>query len=330
MALIIAGSGLLFFRRSWHTALAFGAIISVAALFHPVPNESGVRLAATAACAVCWVSYAALPLLARRLPAWLLIALPTLVTLALAGVIEAFVFRDARGFETAAGFGALALAGIALSLRKNAHAYNGAVFACVTALAAASIAAFAHPWLYIAIGVIAAVAIEISAPIAAPSLRALGHVLYAGMATAFIAVLAAAAERPAFDTYAIAIAITAAIATVTALRLNGRGSKVAYFIVIYIIVHVVLATELSDVSRARWLASAAYGLVGSALLLTGLGLRELVLQRAGMISLGLLVMRLFLYDMSNVDVAVRIVLFMVVGFAFLGLSYMVRARRFAE
>jgi uncharacterized membrane protein len=330
MALITAGSGLLFFRRNWHLALAFGAIISVAALFHPVSSHPGVQVAAIAACVVCWVSYAAMPLLARRFPAWLLIALPTTVTIALAGVMEAFIIRDAYGFEAAAGLGALVLAGLAVSLRDDAAAYNAAVFACVAALAAASIAAFEHPWLYVAIGVIAAIAMQIHDKIRAPALHPLAHLMYAGVATAFIAVLAIAAERPAFDEHAIAVAITTAIGAVTALRLQQRAEKVTYFVVIYILVHVLLASELSDVRGARWLASASYGAVGSALLLIGLGNRDVVLQRAGMISLALLVLRLFMYDMSNVDVAIRIILFIVFGLAFLALSYMVRSPRFAD
>jgi hypothetical protein len=45
-----------------------------------------------------------------------------------------------------------------------------------------------------------------------------------------------------------------------------------------------------------------------------------------MVSLALLVGRLFLYDLAQVDVGVRIILFLVFGFGFLGLSYLVRSR----
>jgi uncharacterized membrane protein len=60
--------------------------------------------------------------------------------------------------------------------------------------------------------------------------------------------------------------------------------------------------------------------------MAGLAKAQRVLQRAGMVSLALLVGRLFLYDLAQVDVGVRIILFLVFGFAFLGLSYLVRSR----
>jgi hypothetical protein len=217
-----------------------------------------------------------------------------------------------------------------MSLRRHAAAYNAAVFACVAALAAATVAALAHPWFYVSVAVLAAISMEVAEPFRARLLLPLGHALYAGIATAFVAVIAAVLAHPAFDKYAIAFALAAAIASFTALRLHRREEKISYFVGIYIVVHVLLASELAAVANARWLASAAYAVTGSGLLVTGLALKQVVLQRAGMISLALLVMRLFLYDMSKVDIAVRIVLFLVMGFAFLGLSYMVRARRFAD
>jgi hypothetical protein len=48
---------------------------------------------------------------------------------------------------------------------------------------------------------------------------------------------------------------------------------------------------------------------------------------AGMLSLALLVIRLFAYDLANVDTGVGIILFLAIGFGFLGLSYLFRGRQ---
>jgi uncharacterized membrane protein len=352
MALIIAGSGTLFSLRNWERPLAFGAVISVAALFHPVPpNRPYVQMAALIACAVCWIAYAALPLARARARARdgsllsppLLVMLPTVITIGLAGVVEAFIVRDGYGLEWTAGSGAAALAGLALWLRAfrqrspyalfewrgepyRMNAYSAAVFASAASLTAASIAAFQHPWFYSAVAVIALICMSLSERIEVDILRPLAHFLFAGIAAAFTAVAAAALSRPAFDRYAIAFAVACGIAAVTALQLKRRDDRIAYFIGIYFIMHVLLASELSAIKGAPWLASVAYGVVGSGLLLFGLQRADRVLQRAGMVSLALLVGRLFLYDLAQVDVGVRIVLFLVFGFAFLGLSYLVRDR----
>ncbi len=351
MALIIAGSGTLFSLRNWDKPLAFGAVISVAALFHPVPARIDVQIAALTACGICWIAYAAFPLLRARehadnstvLAPQLLVALPTVITIGLAGVVAAFIVTDGYGFEWAAGIGALSLAILAVWLRPlrnrspyasfnwrgdayRMNAYSAAAFASAAALTAASVAAFEHPWFYVSVAVIAMLCMWASDPIEVDILRPLAHVLFAGIAAAFSAVAAAALSRPAFDRYAVSFGLACAIAAVTTMRMNRRDDRNAYFIGIYVIMHVLLASELTAIKSAPWLASVAYGLVGSSLLVIGLRRGNRFLQRAGMVSLALLVGRLFLYDLAQVDVGVRIILFLVFGFGFLGLSYLVRFR----
>ncbi len=352
IALIIAGSGTLFSLRNWERPLAFGAVISLAALFHPVPALAHVQTAAIIACLVCWIAYAMLPLVRARTPghaqhavlsARLLVALPIVITIGLASVVEAFIITDDRGFELTAGMGAIGLAVIAFWLRGfrarspypafawradayRMNAYSAATLGSAASLTAASMAAFQHPWFYVAVAVIAAVAMWSSGRLEVDILRPFAHFLFAGIAGAFSVVAAAALTRPAFDPYAIAFGIACAVAALTAWPLRRHDDRVAYFIGIYIVMHVLLASELTAVQGAPWLASVAYGLVGSALLLLGLRTGQRMLQRAGMVSLALLVGRLFLYDLAQVDVGVRIILFLVFGFAFLGLSYLVRSR----
>jgi uncharacterized membrane protein len=273
----------------------------------------------------------------------LLVALPIVITIGLASVVEAFIITDDHGFELTAGMGAIGLAVLAFWLRGfrarspyaafawrsdayRMNAYGAAMLGSAASLTAAGMAAFQHPWFYVAIAVMAAIAMWSSGRLEVDILRPFAHFLFAGIAAAFSVVAAAALTRPAFDPYAIAFGIACAIAALTAWPLRRHDDRVAYFIGIYIVMHVLLASELTAVKGAPWLASVAYGLVGSALLLLGLRTGQRMLQRAGMVSLALLVGRLFLYDLAQVDVGVRIILFLVFGFAFLGLSYLVRSR----
>jgi hypothetical protein len=135
---------------------------------------------------------------------------------------------------------------------------------------------------------------------------------------------------PPFDATALAAAGIAALAGVVLWRAHTAAERLAYGAGVYGLVHVLLATELGAIPGAPWLASVSYAVVGSGLVLVGLTRQELRLQQAGLLSLALLVVRLFAYDLARADVGVRIVLFLACGFAFLALSYLFRGRRLAD
>ncbi|MGQ0561190.1 MAG: hypothetical protein ACT443_04870, partial [Gemmatimonadota bacterium] len=269
----------------------------------------------------------------------LLLMLPAFGTLALAVVVDAYVFRHARGFELTAALAAIGFALIAVWLRPAraedasstplrfagelyaVDSYGAAVCAGVLSLALASAAAIEPPWLLVALAALAAAAILLRAPAGTELLRPVGHAFFALLGIAFAMLADRFADARAFDSDAIAFAIVAAAAAITTARLARSDERLVYWLGVYFMVHVLLATELVAVRSAPWLASVAYALVGSALLIGGSMKGRITIQRAGMVSLALLVARLMIYDLANVDLGVRIVLFMACGFGFLGLSY---------
>lgn len=355
LAIIITWTGVLLTLRGWERPLLFAALLSIIALFHHVPTTFNAQAAAIVALSVCWLCYAALPLARARLLSAdvaplspvLLLALPSLVTLALGFVADEFVLPGGHAFEISAAIDAIGFAAIAIWLQPHratdapsgsftwrgvtyrVDAMSAAFCGFVIALTAASMATVEAPWMFAAAAIIAAFALLGTKEAEVELLVPLAHVMFAALALAFLFATERFISLGAFDTYAVAFMIVTAVASVVAYGLDRRDERVVYLIGIYFVTHVLMATELADIAAAPWLASVGYGVVGSALLIWGLSRKHLAVQRAGMISLALLVARLFLFDLAQVDVGVRIVLFVGVGFAFLGLSYLVKARRFA-
>lgn len=356
LAVVITWTGVLQAMRGWQKALLFSAGISIIALCHDVPPGLDTKIAAWLAVVACWVCYAALPLVRTRLLAagevvpiasGRLLGLPFLVTLGLAFVVAEFILPTYdSAFELSATMDAVGYALIALWLsayravdtpsaplmwRAEAYrvdGYSAAVVAAVLSISVAAIAGLDMRWWYVALAVIAALAYTGSTLVDVELLRPLAHALFGIILLGFGLSSYSYTSGPAFDDYAVSFMLAGTIAAVVALQLTRNDDRIVYWIAIYFVAHVLMATELSDVNGAPWLASVGYGLVGAALLIRGLGQRQIALQRAGMLSLAMLVARLFMYDLAQVNLGVRIVLFMACGFGFLALSYLVRSRRY--
>ena len=355
LAIIMAWTGVLLVMRRWERALLVAAATSVASMFHRVPDVGSTQAAAVTALVVCWLCFAALPLLRLRvlpkpsdspLSSELVLALPVLLTLGLAFVADYFVFRGQSAFELTTAFAGIGFAIVASSLQPlsasmtvsrplsfrselyRVDSYTAAVTASAAVLAVAVAAAFDRPWMFVAVTAIATAALYLRERVGAELLRPFAHAVFAVIAVTFATSIERLSDGPAFDTRAIAFAIVCALAAVAAFSFRRSDERATYLIGVFVAAHVLLSTELVAVRSAPWLASASYAVIGSTLLISGLALRRLALQRAGMVSLALLVARLFLYDLAQLDVGVRIVLFLVCGFGFLGLSYVVRSRRF--
>jgi uncharacterized membrane protein len=334
LAIVITWTGVLMTLRGWERPLLFAALLSVLALLHNVPATFHAQAAAIVALSVCWLCYAALPLArARLLPADAaplslvsLLVLPSLVTLALGYVADEFVKRGGHAFEVSTAIAAIGFAALAIWLKDHVDAKSAAFCAFVVALAAASMATVEAPWMFATAASIAAFAKMSTNEADVRFVDTLAHAMFAGLAVAFLVAIERFVELSAFDTYAVAFMIVTAVASVVAYGLDRREERVVYLVGIFVATHVLMATELSAIAAAPWLASVGYGVAGSVLLIWGLSRKQVAVQRAGMISLALLVARLFLFDLAQVDVGVRIVLFMVFGFAFLGLSYFVKAQ----
>jgi uncharacterized membrane protein len=346
-----------------HPPGAFGILAAVAAVLatlRPVPPEAATRIAALAMLAAVWLGFAVLPLLRSRLSwaaplrpgtdstAGVRFLQPLLVTAAVAGACHARVWPGPHAFEAALAVAVAGFALLAVGLFRSrtapadvqpgsgyAHALlTGDDFAAALAAATASLALLAVAALEPAIRFPALSAVAVMSYLAAPRLRApvlalLAHALHAAVIVAFARSIETLAVAPAFDTLALGFAAVAAIAGVLLWQARTRAERLACGAGIYVIVHVLLATELGAVPGAPWLASMSYAVVGSALILTGLSYQQLRLQQAGLLTLALLVLRLFAYDLATADMGVRIVLFLACGFAFLVLSYLFRGRQSA-
>jgi uncharacterized membrane protein len=362
LVLMVGWSGVLAAARPWGTFALIAGAAAVVATFRGVPAEPAARAAAGLLLVAVWIFFAALPLLRGRLK-WAaslppagdmvvahLFALPLLVTAGLAIAAEAAVWPDASALQyafaaAAAGFAAVAVwlhrsrppataeAGSSLTrphftnVLTESDAFAAALAAAVLSLSMAATAAFEPAIRFLPVAALAALALLSAGRLRAPVLVPVAHLLFAAIAVEFWNRIAYLYREPAFDAMALGFAGVALLALVLVRVMDTRAEQWAYGAAGYAAVHVLLATELSAVPGAAWLGSASYAAVGSGLVIIGLRRQQLVLQRAGLLSLALLVIRLFAFDLANSGVGVRIALFMLCGFAFLGLSYLFRGRR---
>jgi hypothetical protein len=357
LALVTAWAALLVARHEPRAFSMLAVAAAVVAMFRTVPDDAATRSAAIAMLVTVWLGFAALPLL-RSLLAWahplragvdrdagVRLAQPFLVTLAVAAALEAKVLATSWSFEAgtiaaAAGFALLAafLYGRRPAPQADAlsplRAVDSDDFAAAVAAGAACLVAFTlagvpFEFRFPAVAAIATAAFLAARPLHAPVLSLLAHALFAGCVIALGNNAGLLTARPAFDTFALGYAGVGALAAAVAWRSRDRHERTAYSIGVFILLHILLATELGAIAAAPWLASAAYAIVGAGLVVLGVRRQLIRVQQAGMVSLALLVVRLFAHDLANVDTGVRIVLFLACGFGFLGLSYLFRGRHAA-
>lgn len=357
LLLMVLWTGLLIATSGWPSFILVSAAAGVLATFHVVPPGSSAQLVARLVLVAAWLCYAALPLArpllpvratvaARPLPDLALLGLATAVSLGIAVAAGGWVLGTAHAFETVATLAALGFAALAVPLQAHHTAmpaavthpapplaqlrldsFEIAVMAAGVCVGMAAITGFDLPVRVVAVALLATLAIHLAPALRVPLLRWVGHLLFGYIALEFLAGIGRLSARAAFDPFALGLVGALVLAGLAVLRLGESDERAAYLGAIFVVTHVLLATELSDVSGAPWLASAAYALIGSSLVLLGLREQRLLLQRAGMVSLALLILRLFTFDLANAGVGVRILLFLVCGFAFLALSYRFRARR---
>jgi uncharacterized membrane protein len=362
LVLMVGWSGVLAAARPWGTFALIAGAAAVVATFRGVPAEPAARAAAGLLLVAVWVCFAALPLLRGRLkwaaPLPLVgdmvvahrFALPLLVTAGLAVAAEASVWPDASALQSAFAVAAAGFAAVAVWLHRarpsapaaagsgstrprivntlvESDAFAAALAAAVLSLSMAASAAFEPAVRFLPVAALAALALLSAGRLRAPVLVPVGHLLFVAIAVEFWNRIGYLSREPAFDTMALGFAGVALLALLLVRIMETRTEQWAYGAAGYAAVHVLLATELSAVPGAAWLGSASYAAVGCGLVIIGLRRQQLVLQRAGLLSLALLVIRLFAFDLANSGVGVRITLFMVCGFAFLGLSYLFRGRR---
>lgn len=317
-AVVIGWSATVATMRGWERTLVVSSLAGLFALLHaPLPEA---RFAQTIAITASWLSCAGFPLYREKLSRGLLLSIPIIVTLALGALVDQHVLRHVHGFEISAALAAIAFAALALVWKRSR---DESLFASLAALAAGAAVLVGDPAWPLAIAIVALGAVFSRIEL----LRLLANVLLAIAAVAFLSTLELIKRQGPFDARAVAFIGVTAIAVVIGLRATKPEERLAYLVSGYVAVLLLLATELSAVRSAPWLASVSYGLLGSALLMGGRMRNVIMLQRTGMLTLALLIGRLFLYDLVNVAVGVRIVLFMACGFVFLGLSYLLTPKQ---
>jgi uncharacterized membrane protein len=340
LAVLATACGALFLIRGWAPFLAAAA---AAALFANVPTSAppqADRAVAALAAAATWMAFAVAPLLLhdeharRRLgllapaplpPRALLIgpfAFTALLAWALAGSLRSDVALEASWALAAAGFALLAM-----RARRGGDGYVAACVSAAAALMAFTLAAAAIETAIAVIATLALLAAVAAAPLHAPALRRLADTVFALLAFAFVVGTGFMAQRPPGDALALAFVVAAAAAAAMAVLASGRDARRLYGAGAFVAVHMLAIIELGGIAAAPWLGSLAMGGLGVGAVVAGLRAENRNWQAAGMVSLGVLVIRLLIFDLATAGVGLRILLFMGFGVVFIGLGYLFRARR---
>jgi uncharacterized membrane protein len=112
---------------------------------------------------------------------------------------------------------------------------------------------------------------------------------------------------------------------VAATRLSAGGpDQTMYRVVAHVAFLLWLARELSGFANGQGLVTIAWGVYALALLILGLRRDDGSLRTGGRLTLFLVVGKLFLVDLREVDTLWRIVSFLSFGAVFLALSYWLR------
>ncbi|MCW1967894.1 MAG: DUF2339 domain-containing protein [Anaerolineae bacterium] len=113
----------------------------------------------------------------------------------------------------------------------------------------------------------------------------------------------------------------------TALLRNGAGLRRLYHIAAYVLTLVWLAVAFILLPNTQAIISAGWGLIGIFAVLFGLRRNDSLWRSLGFVTLGIVVVKLFIVDLAEVALLVRVGLFLLLGVAFLLLSYFYRAAR---
>ena len=350
LAIIIAWTGAIYAARGWRTFFALAALFGIPALIRHPGQETLELAAAVIALAIGWIAYAALPLVraeragssptaGARIDAMIFL-LPCAATVGIAFAAD-YILSAPRVFGATCALAATGIAVLAASMKHTTtiaatsddkttantpEPFAAALFSAVALLALAAITGMDAPYWTVAIAAIGMCSVLLSRRLRVGALVPLSHALFLLVVLQLLGRIEVISSKPTFDSEALSFAVATLCAAYAAFHVRREERKI-YLGGVFIAVHTLLATELTDIPGAAWLGSASWFVIGSALVLHGLSRSNLTIQRAGMLSLAMLVARLFLYDLANAGTGVRIILFLACGVAFLALSYRFRARQ---
>lgn len=346
--LVLAWAGALQLRRGWGVLLAVNvvggmAVMAAAAGMASSGDSLGARVAAQVGILCAWTVACALPFLLARLhqarpERW---PSPPSNRALLWGLAVAGSFV-AAGLSTVAwdfgrfgmGLAVLVAAGTFLAGRRFLPAHSSAAFAALDAgallLVIGTAIAAGSEWLPVPVAIEAAALLGLAAAGSAGSLRTLAHVVFALLLIQFVAHLGQEPDGlvtpyPAGVLGAIALAAAGGWSYLT----DGSTRRL-YFAFTYLAFLAWLAWVLTPLAGGHGLTSAAWGLCGMALLFVGARRAERGVRLAGLGTLGVVVAKLLVVDLSALEPGVRIVLFLGFGGVFLLLGYLFKGRDEAD
>ncbi len=344
--IVLAGAGVIHLRRGWRalllTSAAGGWLVLGLAISEaggpsrdPTPERVALQLGIAFAGLVFW----GLPLLralrrgaagnepATASEAYVSALSTPLIALALSSALWERS-RDEWGWIALGLGGALALAAVLL-----ARAARGREQAPAQALAAFVLATVAFAlllegsWLVVALAA-EGLGLHVLARRARDPLATLGaHVLFAvaGFAVAE-RMLAGEVEAPRFVSgQSLSDLFVIFAAALASTRLGVRAYAAVYRLCAHVALLGWMARELSGLENGQGLVTLAWGAWALALLVIGLRRDAGELRSAGSVTLFVVVGKLFLVDLREVETLWRILSFLGFGAAFLALSYWMRA-----
>jgi hypothetical protein len=151
----------------------------------------------------------------------------------------------------------------------------------------------------------------------------LSHVAWAGMAILLtLRLVEARTAAVAFFNVGAAIELLAILLAAGAMfLLRERSARETYGVAAHLALMAWFARELLPYEDGQGMLTVAWGLYGAVILIVGLRRADHVVRKVGLGTLMLLVAKLFLIDLSNLETIWRVLLFVGFGGVFLALSY---------
>jgi uncharacterized membrane protein len=348
-ALVLAGTSAVYLKRGWRSLLFVSAVggwlvLGVALLeagppFPDGPSQDRVALQLgilfASLCfwgAPLWralgrASGAAEPSTpgTARAEAMLFAVSTPLVALTLSSALHDYT-RETWGWTALVA--AFAFAGIAARLSREAQDRESAAAQALASLVLLTLALallLEGNWLLVSLAAeglaLHILALRVRDPVSA----FVGHALFAFVASEVLRRLAESGLTPhLWNGQALSDLFVIGAAVVAASRMTAGADKTIYRVVAHAAFLLWLARELAGFANGQGLVTVAWGVYALALLILGLRRDDGALRMGGRLTLFLVVAKLFLVDLREVETLWRIVSFLGFGVVFLALSYWLR------
>ncbi len=347
-ALVLAGTSAVYLMRGWRSLLFVSAVggwlvLGVALLeARPLPDGSSqdrvaLQLGILFAGLCFWgaplwramrrmsdVSEPATPGAARAEAMLFAVSTP-LVALALSSAIHDYT-RETWGWIALVA--AIAFAGVAALVSRAAQDRESAAAQALASLVLLTLSLallLEGNWLLVSLAAeglaLHVLALRARDPVSAFA----GHGLFAFVASEVLRRLVESGFTPhLWNAQALSDLFVIGAAVVAASRMTAGADRMIYRVVAHAAFLLWLARELAGFENGQGLVTVAWGVYALALLILGLRRDDGALRMGGRLTLFLVVAKLFLVDLREVETLWRIVSFLGFGVVFLALSYWLR------